>query len=113
MLQSRLSKKEARPRVADRRKGTLAEKRSKNYEKARKKVEAMHNHIAFVRKDYQFKLAHKLCDLADTIFLEDIDFRIMAKGFLGKHTVDAGFGQFRSLLKYVGKRRNVFVAEVD
>ncbi len=37
----------------------------------------------------------------------------MAKGFLGKHTVDAGFGQFRSILKYVGKRRNVFVAEVD
>jgi putative transposase len=89
------------------------QKRSKNYEKARKKVEKWHNHIAFVRKDYQFKLAHKLCDMADTIFLEDIDFRTMAKGFLGKHTVDAGFGQFRSILKYVGKRRNVFVDEVD
>ncbi len=37
----------------------------------------------------------------------------MAKGFLGKHTVDASFGQFRQILKYVGKRRNVFVAEVD
>ena len=49
----------------------------------------MHNHIAFVRKNYQFNLAHKLCDLANTIFLEDIDFRTMAKGFLGKHTVDA------------------------
>jgi putative transposase len=98
VLQRRLSKKQ---------------KRSKNYEKARKKVEKWHNHIAFVRKDYQFKLAHKLCDMADTIFLEDIDFRTMAKGFLGKHTVDAGFGQFRSILKYVGKRRNVFVDEVD
>ena len=98
MLQHRLSKKQ---------------KRSKNYEKARKKVEAMHNHIAFKRKDYQFKLAHQLCDLADTIFLEDIDFRIMAKGFLGKHTVDASFGQFRQILKYVGKRREVFVAEVN
>ena len=98
VLQHRLSKKQ---------------KRSANYDKARKKVEAMHNHIAFKRKDYQFKLAHKLCDLADTIFLEDIDFRIMAKGFLGKHTIDASFGQFRSILKYVGTRRNVFVAEVD
>ena len=98
VLQHRLSKKR---------------KRSKNYEKARKKVEAMHNHIAFKRKDYQFKLAHKLCDMADTIFLEDIDFRIMAKGFLGKHTVDASFGQFRQILKYVGKRRNIFVDEVD
>ncbi|MDJ0680446.1 MAG: transposase [Xenococcaceae cyanobacterium MO_167.B52] len=98
VLQHRLSKKQ---------------KRSKNYEKARKKVEAMHNHIAFVRKNYQFHLAHKLCDMADTIFLEDIDFRIMAKGFLGKHTIDASFGQFRQILKYVGKKRNVFVCEVD
>ncbi|MDJ0692061.1 MAG: transposase [Xenococcaceae cyanobacterium MO_188.B32] len=98
VLQHRLSKKQ---------------KCSKNYEKARKKVEAMHNHIAFKRKDYQFKLAHKLCNMADTIFLEDIDWRLAAKGFLGKYTVDAGFGQFRSILKYVGKKRNVFVAEVD
>ncbi len=98
VLQHRLSKKQ---------------KQSRNYEKARKKVEALHNHIAFKRKDYQFKLAHQLCDMADTIFVEDIDFRIMAKGFLGKHTVDASFGQFRQILKYVGKRRNVFVASVD
>ncbi len=32
---------------------------------------------------------------------------------MGKHTVDASFGQFRSILKYVGQKRNVFVAEVD
>ncbi|MEQ8998556.1 MAG: transposase [Coleofasciculus sp. B1-GNL1-01] len=88
-------------------------KRSKNYEKARKKVEKQHNHIALQRKDYQYKLAHKLCDMADTIFVEDIDFRIMAKGFLGKQTIDAGFGQFRSILKWVGKKRGVFVGEVD
>lgn len=37
VLQKRLSKKT---------------KRSVNYEKARKKVEAMHNHIAWQRKDY-------------------------------------------------------------
>jgi putative transposase len=88
-------------------------KRSKNYEKARKRVEKQHNHIHFKRKDYQFKLAHKLCDMADSIFVEDIDFRIMAKGFLGKHTIDSAFGQFRSILKYVGWRRGKFVAEVD
>ncbi|WP_237396104.1 transposase [Okeania sp. KiyG1] len=53
MLQRRLSKKK---------------KRSANYEKARIKVEKQHNHIGFKRKDYQFKLAHKLCDMAGTIF---------------------------------------------
>ncbi len=98
VLQRRLSKKK---------------KSSKNYEKARIKVEKQHNHIAFKRKDYQFKLAHKLCDMADTILVEDIDFRVMAKGFLGKHTIDAAFGQFRAILSYVGKQRGVYVAEVD
>lgn len=98
VLQKRLSKKA---------------KRSANYEKARVKVEKHHNHTVFKRKDYQFKLAHKLCNMADSIFVEDIDFRIMAKGFLGKHTIDAAFGQFRSILKYVGWQRGKFVAEVD
>ena len=98
VLQKRLSKKM---------------KRGKNYEKARIKVAKQHNHIAFKRTDYQFKLAHKLCDMADTIYVEDCDFRIMAKGMLGKHTIDASFGQLRSILEYVGKKRNVFVGRVD
>ncbi|WP_024750298.1 RNA-guided endonuclease InsQ/TnpB family protein [Crocosphaera subtropica] len=88
-------------------------KRSKNYEKARKKIEKQHNHIAFKRKDYQFKLAHKVCDMGDSIFMEDIDFRTMAKGFLGKHTLDAGFGQFRDILQYVCKIRGKYFGLVD
>jgi putative transposase len=88
-------------------------KRGKNYEKARIKVAKQHNHIAFRRTDYQFKLAHKLCDMADTIFVEDCDFRIMAKGMLGKHTIDASFGQMRTILEYVARKRDVFVGRVD
>jgi len=88
-------------------------KRGKNYEKARIKVAKQHNHIDFKRKDYQFKLAHRLCDRANTIFVEDCDYRIMAKGMLGKHTLDASFGQFRMILEYVGKKRDVFVGRVD
>lgn len=88
-------------------------KRGKNYEKARIKVAKQHNHIAFKRTDYQFKLAHKLCDMADTIYVEDCDFRIMAKGMLGKHTIDASFGKFRDILEYVAKKRDVFVGRVD
>jgi putative transposase len=98
VLQKRLSKKQ---------------KRGKNYEKARIKVAKQHNHIAFKRTDYQFKLAHKLCDMANTIFVEDCDFRIMAKGMLGKHTIDASFGQFRTILEYVARKRDVFVGRVD
>jgi len=88
-------------------------KRSANYEKARIKVAKQHNHIAFKRTDYQFNLAHKLCDMADTIYVEDCDFRIMAKGMLGKHTIDASFGKLRDILEYVARKRNVFVGRVD
>jgi putative transposase len=45
--------------------------------------------------------------------MEDIDFRIMAKGMLGKHTLDASFGQFRSILKWVAWVRGKFFALVD
>ena len=98
MLQKRLSRKI---------------KRGKNYEKARIQVAKQYNHIAFKRTDYQFKLAHKLCDMADTIYVEDCDFRIMAKGFLGKHTIDASFGQMRTILEYVAQKKDVFVGRVD
>ena len=98
VLQKRLSKKM---------------KQGKNYEKARIKVAKQHNHIAFKRTDYQFKLAHKLCDMADTIYVEDCDFSIMAKGFLGKHSIDAAFGKQRDVLEYVAKKRDVFVGRVD
>ena len=88
-------------------------KQGKNYEKARIKVAKQHNHIAFKRTDYQFKLTHKLCDMADTIYVEDCDFRVMAKGMLGKHTIDASFGQLRTILEYVAQKRDVFVGRVD
>ena len=113
VLQRRLAKKRRDPASPKGARECSPKRRSKNYEKARQKVEKQHNHIAFKRKDYQFKLAHQLWDMADTIFVEDIDFRTMAKGFLGKHSLDAGFGQFRTILKFVGQKRNVFVREVD
>ncbi|MBA2747415.1 MAG: transposase [Tatlockia sp.] len=97
-LQRRLSKKH---------------KRSNNYDKARLKVEKQHNHIAFKRKDYHYKLAHQLCDMGNSIFVEDIDFRVMAKGFLGKHSLDAGFGQLRSILEYVCTNRGKYFGTVN
>ena len=47
------------------------------------------------------------------IFVEDIDFRIMSKGMLGKHTLDAGFGAFQNILKQVCYKRDVSFAQVD
>ncbi len=98
LLQRRLSRKQ---------------KRSNNYEKARIKVARIHHKIANTRKDFHFKQAHDLCDSADLVFMEDLDYVGLSRGFLGKHMLDAGFGQFRTIVKYVCWKRGKFFAEVD
>ncbi|WP_349306873.1 transposase [Lyngbya confervoides] len=98
LLQRRLSRKQ---------------KRSRNYEKQRLKVARMHHTIENTRKDFHFKQAHALCDAGDMVFMEDLDFRVMAKGFLGKQMLDGGFGQFRSILQYVCWKRDKFFRVVD
>jgi putative transposase len=70
------------------------QKRSNTRAKLIQKIGRLHEQIAASRWDWQFKLAHRLCDRAGMIFVEDLDFRILAKGMLGKHTLDAGLGQF-------------------
>ncbi|NMG07056.1 RNA-guided endonuclease TnpB family protein [Brasilonema sp. UFV-L1] len=89
------------------------QKRSKNYEKQRLLVQGLHHKIDNTRKDFHFKQAHALCDSGDMIFMEDLDYRTSARGMFGKHMLDAGFGQFRTIVKYVCWKRGKFFAEVD
>ncbi|MEH2051060.1 RNA-guided endonuclease InsQ/TnpB family protein [Nostoc sp.] len=98
LLQRRLSRKK---------------KRSKNYEKQRIKVARLHHTIDNTRKDFHFKQAHALCDAGDMVFMEDLDYRTLAKGMLGKQMLDAGFGQFRTISKYVCWKRGKFFGEVS
>ncbi|BAU12707.1 putative transposaseS891/IS1136/IS1341 family protein [Leptolyngbya sp. NIES-3755] len=89
------------------------EKGSNNRHKLNRKIARLHQQIADTRKDWQFKLAHKLCDEAGMLFVEDIDFRTWAKGMLGEHTLDAGFGQFVSILQWVSWKRGVYFSKVN
>jgi putative transposase len=73
----------------------------------------MHHDIDNTRKNFHFQQAHELCNAGDMVFMEDLDFRIMAKGFLGKHMLDGGFGQFRNIVKYVCWKRDKFFGVVD
>lgn len=98
LLQRRLSRKQ---------------KRSKNYEKQRLKVACLHHQIDNTRKDFHYKQAHMLCDAGDMVFMEDLDYRVSAKGMFGKHMLDAAFGQFRTIVKYVCSKRGKFFSEVD
>lgn len=88
-------------------------KGSNNRHKLNQKIARLHQRITDTRKDWHFKLAHSLCDSAGMIFVEDIDFRVWAKGRLGKHTLDAGFGQFISILKWVCWKRGLYFDKVN
>jgi putative transposase len=88
-------------------------KGSNNRHQLNRKIARLHQRISDTRKDWHFKLAHKLCDGAGMIFVEDIDFRVWGKGMFSKHTLDAGFGQFLSILKFVCWKRGVYFDKVD
>jgi putative transposase len=77
------------------------------------RVARLHHKIDNTRKDFHFKVAHALCDAGDMVFMEDLDYRMSAKGMLGKHMLDAGFGQFRNLVKHVCWKRGKFFGVVD
>ncbi|MFO8039770.1 MAG: transposase [Sodalinema sp.] len=89
------------------------QKGSNNRHKLNQRIARLHQRISDTRKDWHFKLAHHLCDQAGAIFIEDINFITWAKGMLGKHTLDASFGQFVTILNWVAWKRDVFVARVD
>jgi len=45
--------------------------------------------------------------------MEYLDYRTLAKGMLGKQMLDTGFGQFRTITKYVCWKRGKFFGEVN
>ncbi len=65
------------------------------------------------RKDWHFKLAHEVAKDAGMVFVEDIDFRLWAKGMFCKHTLDAGFGQFISILSWVCWKQCVYFEKIN
>ncbi len=89
-------------------------KGSNNWLKIQNRIARLHEKIANTRRDWHFKLAHKLCDLADNIFLEDINFISWSKGIVRKQSLDSGIGQFiNEILPYICWKRGKYYAKVD
>ncbi len=86
---------------------------SNNWLKAQKKVAKLHEYVANCRKDWHRKLSHKLCDDAGMIFVEDLNLIGLSRGMLGKHCLDAGFGQFFNILEQICFKRGVYFQKVD
>lgn len=47
------------------------------------------------------------------VFVENLNFKAWAKGMLGKHTLDASFGQFINILQWVCWKQQVYFSKVD
>jgi len=87
---------------------------SNNWRKAQKKVSRLHERIANKRKDFHFKIAHRLCDQGETIGVEKLDLIGLSRSFLGKHMLDAGHGQFlNQILPWVCFKRGVAYRKED
>jgi putative transposase len=86
---------------------------SNNWRKAQAKVAKLHEHIANTRKDFHWKVAHQLCNQTKTIFVEDLNLVGLSKGMLGKHCLDAGWGQFFSILEQCCFKRSIYFQKVD
>ncbi|MEG4025281.1 transposase [Microcoleus sp. S13C4] len=86
---------------------------SNNWKKAQKKVALLHEYVANCRKDWHRKLSHQICDDAGMVFLEDLNLVGLKAGMLGKHCLDAGFGQFFNILEQTCFKRGVYFQKVD
>jgi putative transposase len=86
---------------------------SNNWKKAQRKVASLHEYVANCRKDWHRKLSHKICDNAGMVFVEELNLIGLSRGMLGKHCLDAGFGQFFNILEQTCFKRDVYFQKVD
>jgi len=84
-----------------------------NHRKALKKdLERLHERISNLRDDWQWKLAHQLCQKYDTLCIEDLNITGM-KRFWGRKLSDLAFTGFVSKLEQVAAKYGCEVRKVD
>ena len=89
-------------------------KGSNNWLKLVLKIAKFHEKVANTRQDWLFKLAHYICDQADNIFVEDIDFKSWSKGLFCKQSLDSGIGGFiNEILPFICWKRGKFYLKVN
>ncbi|MCI0710607.1 MAG: transposase [Chloroflexi bacterium] len=84
-----------------------------NHHKQAKRALAKHSaDVANRRRDFHFKLAHRLCDEYDIIYLEDLNIEGM-KRWWGRKVSDLAFAEFVDILEWVALQRGKQVMKID
>jgi putative transposase len=86
---------------------------SNNRKSSAEKVALLHEYVANCRKDWHRKFSHQICDDAGMVFLEDLNWVGPKSAMLGKHCLDAGFGQLFNILEQTCFKRGVYFQKVD
>ncbi|MEG3924751.1 transposase [Microcoleus sp. D3_18a_C4] len=86
---------------------------SNNWRKAQKKVAKLHEYVANSRKDWHRKLSHQICQNVGMIFVEDLNLIGLSRAMLGKHCLDASWGQFFTILEQTCLKYGVYFQKVS
>ncbi len=85
---------------------------SRNYEKVKRQLAKLHEHIASQRRDFFFKLANDLCRKYDIIGIEDLSLKGM-QALWGRKESDLAYGEFVQILEYVAASADKKVVKID
>ncbi|MFB2893850.1 RNA-guided endonuclease InsQ/TnpB family protein [Aerosakkonemataceae cyanobacterium BLCC-F50] len=86
---------------------------SNNRKKQVKRVAKVHHKIANTRLDFLHKLSHQLVSENQTVVVENLCVKGLARTNLAKSVLDAGFGMLINFLDYKLKRVGGILVEVD
>ena len=85
---------------------------SHNRERKRLDLDRHHEKVVNQRSDWQWKLAHRLCQQYDRIFIEDLQLTGMS-ALWGRKMADLAHGEFVLKLQYVATKYGVTVHKID
>ena len=94
------------------RRQTRMQKGSNNAQKQKNRVARIHQRIKRQRKEFHYKVAHKLVKAYDLIGVEDLNIQGLARTKLAKSILDAAWGEFIAILEAVAVKRGVRVVKV-
>ncbi|MBQ2092393.1 MAG: transposase [Clostridia bacterium] len=85
---------------------------SHNRERKRLELDRHYEKVVNQRSDWQWKLAHRLCQQYDRIFIEDLQLTSMSARW-GRKTADLAHGEFVLKLQYIASKYGVTVHKID